>query len=157
MGIGGPFLGGKARSGRDAGHSPPSSAEVKYEKELYLLSHHVSPWHVAGQLYFLLSFLLVIINVPSIVHISSGTARCNQRDLKVSVFVSYKWHLIRICHHPLLQIRWLLLRMKSYCPEFAICGPLMCFLRLTYILVILYHPAWWKNTYRGNIYVILSE
>jgi hypothetical protein len=27
----GPFLGGKARLGRDADHSPPSSAEVKYE------------------------------------------------------------------------------------------------------------------------------
>jgi hypothetical protein len=28
MGTGGPFLGGKARPGRDADHSPPSSAEV---------------------------------------------------------------------------------------------------------------------------------
>jgi hypothetical protein len=31
MGTGGPFPGGKARSGRDAHHSPPSSAKVKYE------------------------------------------------------------------------------------------------------------------------------
>jgi hypothetical protein len=31
VGTGGPFLGGKARPGRDADHSPPSSAEVKYE------------------------------------------------------------------------------------------------------------------------------
>jgi hypothetical protein len=31
MGTGGSFLGGKARSGRDADHSPPSSAEVKNE------------------------------------------------------------------------------------------------------------------------------
>jgi hypothetical protein len=31
MGAGGPFPGGKARPGRDANHSPPSSAEVKYE------------------------------------------------------------------------------------------------------------------------------
>jgi hypothetical protein len=31
MGTGGPFPGGKARLGRDADHSPPSSAEVKYE------------------------------------------------------------------------------------------------------------------------------
>jgi hypothetical protein len=29
MGNGGPFPGGKARPGRDADHSPPSSAEVK--------------------------------------------------------------------------------------------------------------------------------
>jgi hypothetical protein len=31
MGTGGPFLRDKARPGRDANHSPPSSAEVKYE------------------------------------------------------------------------------------------------------------------------------
>jgi hypothetical protein len=31
MGTGGPFPGGKARPGRDADHSPLSSAEVKYE------------------------------------------------------------------------------------------------------------------------------
>jgi hypothetical protein len=37
-GTGDPFSGGKARPGRDADHSPPSSAEVVNEKELYLLS-----------------------------------------------------------------------------------------------------------------------
>jgi hypothetical protein len=47
------FPGGKARPGRDANHSPPSSADVKYEKELYLLSPHGPPWRVAGQLYLL--------------------------------------------------------------------------------------------------------
>jgi hypothetical protein len=31
MGTGGPFPGAKARLGRDAHHSPPSSAEVKNE------------------------------------------------------------------------------------------------------------------------------
>jgi hypothetical protein len=31
VGTGGSFPGGKARPGRDAGHSPPSSAEVKKE------------------------------------------------------------------------------------------------------------------------------
>jgi hypothetical protein len=31
MGTGGSFPGSKARPGRDADHSPPSSAEVKYE------------------------------------------------------------------------------------------------------------------------------
>jgi hypothetical protein len=31
MGTGAPFLGGKARPGRDADHSPPSSAEVVNE------------------------------------------------------------------------------------------------------------------------------
>jgi hypothetical protein len=38
MGIRGPFPGGKARPGRDADHLPPSSAEVKNQQELYLLS-----------------------------------------------------------------------------------------------------------------------
>jgi hypothetical protein len=37
MGTGGTFPGGKARPGRDADHSPPSSAEVVNEYELYLL------------------------------------------------------------------------------------------------------------------------
>jgi hypothetical protein len=31
MGTGGPFPGGKARLGRDADHSPPSSADVENE------------------------------------------------------------------------------------------------------------------------------
>jgi hypothetical protein len=57
MGPGGPFLGGKAQPGRDSDHSPPSSAEVKYEQELYLLSPHVPPWHVEGQLYFFFYFM----------------------------------------------------------------------------------------------------
>jgi hypothetical protein len=38
VGSGGPFPGGKARPGLDADHSPPSSAEVVNEQELYLLS-----------------------------------------------------------------------------------------------------------------------
>jgi hypothetical protein len=52
MGTGGPFPGGKARPGRDADHSPPSSAEVVNEWELYLLSPQSPPWHAEGLLYF---------------------------------------------------------------------------------------------------------
>jgi hypothetical protein len=44
--------GGKARPGRDADHSPPSSAEVKNGQELYLLSPQAPPWRVAGSLRF---------------------------------------------------------------------------------------------------------
>jgi hypothetical protein len=46
MGTGGPFPGIKARPGRDANHSPISSAEVENEQELYLLSpkHLRSVW-----------------------------------------------------------------------------------------------------------------
>jgi hypothetical protein len=51
MGTGGPFPGAKARPGRDADHSPPSSAEVVNEQELYLLSPQAPPWRVAGLLY----------------------------------------------------------------------------------------------------------
>jgi hypothetical protein len=50
MGTGGPFPGAKARPGRDADHSPPSSAEVKNEQELYLLSPQTPSRRVAGQL-----------------------------------------------------------------------------------------------------------
>jgi hypothetical protein len=50
MGTGGPFPGVKARPGRDADHSPPSSAEVENEYELYLLSPQTPPWRVAGLL-----------------------------------------------------------------------------------------------------------
>jgi hypothetical protein len=60
VGTGGSFPGVKARPGRDADHSLPSSDEVKYEEELYLLFPQTPPWHVAGQLYFafLSAFLL---------------------------------------------------------------------------------------------------
>jgi hypothetical protein len=55
MGTGGPFPGDKARPGRDADHSPPSSAEVMNEYELYLLSPKAPSWRVVGQLYFYFS------------------------------------------------------------------------------------------------------
>jgi hypothetical protein len=45
--IGRPFPGAKARPGRDADHSPPSSAEVDIEQELYLLSRPSLHWCVA--------------------------------------------------------------------------------------------------------------
>jgi hypothetical protein len=38
MGTGGPFPGGKEWPESDADHSPPSSAEVEYEQELYTSS-----------------------------------------------------------------------------------------------------------------------
>jgi hypothetical protein len=47
----GSFPQGKARPGRDAGHSPPSSAEVVNEYEVYFLSSQAPPWRVAGLLY----------------------------------------------------------------------------------------------------------
>jgi hypothetical protein len=56
MGTGGPFSGGKARPGRDADHSPPSSAEVVNEQELYLLSPQAPPWRVTRLLYFTFTF-----------------------------------------------------------------------------------------------------
>jgi hypothetical protein len=54
MGTGGPFPEGKVRPGRDVDHSPPSTAEVANESELYLLSPQAPPWRPAGLLYFLL-------------------------------------------------------------------------------------------------------
>jgi hypothetical protein len=57
--IWGPFPRGKARPGRDVDHSPPSSAEVVNEYELYIFSPQAPPWHVAGLLYFLGTKLLM--------------------------------------------------------------------------------------------------
>jgi hypothetical protein len=57
MCTGGPFPGGKARLGRDADHSPPFSAEVKNEWELYFSP----PWRlhgVAGKFSFLYFYFL---------------------------------------------------------------------------------------------------
>jgi hypothetical protein len=56
MGTGGPFPGGKARPVRDADHSPPSSAEVRNVKELYLLSLQAPAWCVAGLIYLHTSY-----------------------------------------------------------------------------------------------------
>jgi hypothetical protein len=57
MDVGSPFPGGKARPGRDADHSQPSSAEVKKEQELYFLSFRAPPWSVARSLYIYLHLL----------------------------------------------------------------------------------------------------
>jgi hypothetical protein len=51
MGTGGPFPGGKSAA--------PSSAEVKNEQKLYLLSPQAPPWRVAGLLYFYFSYFNV--------------------------------------------------------------------------------------------------
>jgi hypothetical protein len=44
MGTRGPFPGGKARPRRDADHSPPSSAKVEQELELYLIFPQALSW-----------------------------------------------------------------------------------------------------------------
>jgi hypothetical protein len=53
MGTGDPFPGPKERLGRDADHSPPSSAEVENEKKLYLSTQR-PPWRVLAEFYFFL-------------------------------------------------------------------------------------------------------
>jgi hypothetical protein len=50
MGTGDLFPGAEARPGNDADHSPPPSAEVENEYELYLLSTQAPLWRVVGQL-----------------------------------------------------------------------------------------------------------
>jgi hypothetical protein len=50
MGTGGPISGAKVRPGRDADHSPASSAKVENEYELYILSSQAPSWRVVGQL-----------------------------------------------------------------------------------------------------------
>jgi hypothetical protein len=56
MGTGGPFLGSKTPPGRDADHSPPSSAEVVNEFELNLLFPLAPHRCVVGLLYFYFVF-----------------------------------------------------------------------------------------------------
>jgi hypothetical protein len=46
LSTGGPFSGAKTRPGRDADHSPPSSADVVNDVELYLLSPQAPTWRV---------------------------------------------------------------------------------------------------------------
>jgi hypothetical protein len=48
VGTGNPIPGVKAWPGYDTDHSSPSSAKVKNELELYVLSPQVLPWHVVG-------------------------------------------------------------------------------------------------------------
>jgi hypothetical protein len=58
MGTGRSFPEGKVRPGQVADHSAPSSAKVKKERELYLLSPHAPPWRVVGQLYFTFDWMV---------------------------------------------------------------------------------------------------
>jgi hypothetical protein len=66
MGTRGSFPRGKVRPGRNADHSPPSSAEVKYEQELYLLSPHAPQWHVAGHLYLYYFISLIRVHTTTL-------------------------------------------------------------------------------------------
>jgi hypothetical protein len=50
MGTGDPFPRGKARSGRDADHSPSYSAEVVNKYELYFLCPQTPSWRVVGHI-----------------------------------------------------------------------------------------------------------
>jgi hypothetical protein len=50
IGTGGPFPGGEVRPRSDTNPSPPSSAEVENEYEVYLLSTQAPPWCVEGHL-----------------------------------------------------------------------------------------------------------
>jgi hypothetical protein len=67
MGTGGPFPTGKARPGRDADHSSPSSAEVVNEYRSYISSPPQAPSRrVAGLLYFCFTYFLYSQCVSSI-------------------------------------------------------------------------------------------
>jgi hypothetical protein len=70
MGTGGSFPWVKARPGRDADHSPPSTVEIKDEEELYIVFS--LSLHGVGQLY--LTFYHIPINCrASWEHITQGT------------------------------------------------------------------------------------
>jgi hypothetical protein len=82
---GGPFPGIKALPGRDADHSPPSTAEVENESELYLLYPLAPSWLVVRQLLkwgleifsslLLIIVMYIIIIIIIIVKIVTGKER----------------------------------------------------------------------------------
>jgi hypothetical protein len=71
MGTVGSFLGGKARPERDSNHSTPSSAKVKKEQELYLLSPKCASMKRNGTtlpLYLLVSPTFIMALRPRALH-----------------------------------------------------------------------------------------
>jgi hypothetical protein len=77
VGTGDPFPGGKVQLGHDADHSPPSSAKVKNELDLYLLSPHAPPWRVAGHLYLFMNFIIIICSFIIIFAVAPVIVDCN--------------------------------------------------------------------------------
>jgi hypothetical protein len=76
MGTGGPFPGDKARPGRDADHSPPSSAKVENEWELYLLSLLHLHRYVLGLLYLYLLLMLMTLKIHQCLLMIIKTCKC---------------------------------------------------------------------------------
>jgi hypothetical protein len=111
MGTGGPFPGGKARPGRDADHSPLSSAEVVNEYELYLLSPQAPPWRVEGLLYsiyyiciyiyiYMFVYICVCVCVSSFVARLKATAMLSVEGWQLTCMTSIlgKYNPIGGCH-----------------------------------------------------------
>jgi hypothetical protein len=77
MGTGGPFSGSKARPRRDADHSPPCSAEVVNEYELYILSPLRLHRYVVGLLCFIttttVNLLMISLFYHNILHVYEQT------------------------------------------------------------------------------------
>jgi hypothetical protein len=73
MGTGGAFPGCKARPGRNADHSPPSSAEVVND----FLSPQAPSWRVVGQLYF---YFTLLRHLPGGSEENHGTTKTLNQD-----------------------------------------------------------------------------
>jgi hypothetical protein len=65
MGIGGSFPGGKARPGRDADHSPPSSAEVLSISRSYVSSPPCASMSCSGTVLFFYLYLFRQMNITT--------------------------------------------------------------------------------------------
>jgi hypothetical protein len=72
MGTGAPFPGGKARSGRDADHSPPSSSRLRMSRSYTSSPPRAPSWRVAGHLYLYLASQQSYITIQ----VSRLTAEC---------------------------------------------------------------------------------
>jgi hypothetical protein len=87
MGTGWPLPGVKRSQGRDADHSPLSSAEIKNEQELYLLFPQAPSWRVTGQLYFFY-FIYIVINTGKSSSVTENLL--NFRSISSIVFGYFK-------------------------------------------------------------------
>jgi hypothetical protein len=128
------------------------------QQDTFVCSHNqFTAWNGTYYGLCILTFFSVEFNitsnqsVKSLVNFycTSGTARCKQRDIKQTSLVSYKLYLVPekvstfYSKYNESNSEW-----NRTVQGFAICGPPICLVRHTYILGILYHSTWRKNSYR---------
>jgi hypothetical protein len=98
-GTGDPFPGCKARPGRDADHSPPSSTEVKNDLALYRLSPQAPSWSVVGLIVLGLKQFIRIINMGD--------------EVSVTFIRRERWYMPRHCRTSVKKLERMRLLERS--------------------------------------------